>query len=296
MRPTIHRSLLALLLTTTAAHAEPPVKAPPTAPAPAAEAAPADSPAAPASKEAPPSKPGAVVTIDEADHPTMTAWLAARLASARAGKREIVRVPVVQRAQGWGCECPTYYLGLSVTGNELGLGWLSLDLEAGVSEPAATVEGAVMLAEGWFTGQTLREDLRNEDGEPEDWLYTLDELHVTRLRPLRSGDRERLEVVLGPPESTRTVEPLADDRPWVLVVGSAPLTDPKSEAWAARLVHKLEKAGFPAAEAIDSRRLPEMWCCARVVAAGRFATQPEAKDAQRALAKKGFKPMVRRGF
>lgn len=238
----------------------------------------------------------AIVALDGGDWDVLSGWLAARIANARAGQREIVRVPVVRRGLGWGCECPEHYLGVSTTGNELSLGWLALDLDPAVGEPPPSPEGSVLLAEGWFTGRTEQEDLRNDDGEPEEWLYTLDELHVARLRPLRSGDRERLAVVLSPPESTRTVEPLADGRPWVLVTGSAPLTDPKSETWAKKRLDALTTAGVAAAEALDSRRLPELWCCAWIVSAGRYATEEEAKAAAKALKKKGVKATVRRGF
>lgn len=233
----------------------------------------------------------------EEERDAAVAWLKARIANAKAGRREIVRVPLVARSMGWGCRCPAHYLGLDPYGDVLGLGWVAPDPEPGVSVSIVHLsEGDVFLVEGWFTGKTVTEDLRNEDGEPAEWLYRLDELHVARARPLRAGDRQELRVVLPHPAAAEAVPPLADDRPWVVIAGSADLTHPRHAERAAKLAERVRKAGFPDVEVLDSRRLPQLWCCASIVVAGRFRTEAEAKERAAALRKKKLKPTVREGF
>lgn len=232
----------------------------------------------------------------EEDGERAAAWVQERIANAREGRREIVRLPVTLRSLGWGCRCPEAYVGVDPDGNVLGAGWLELDAEPGVTLPAQGREGAVALVEGWFTGETAKEDLRDEHGEPEEWLYTLDRLHVTRARPLRSGDAQELRVALGPPESTRAVERLADARAWVVIAGTGDLGAPQTASWAQKLVDRLRDKGFAEAAALDSRALGELWCCAVVVIGGRFETQAQAQELARAMKEKGFQASVRRGF
>ena len=240
------------------------------------------------------------VALDDGDPAAREAavdWLAERLRNAREGRPEIVRLPVALRSRGWGCPCPDAYIGVDPNGNIFSLGWLRLDVRGDAGGGLKESEtGAVVVAEGWFTGAVSQEDLRSDPSEPEDFVYALDHLVVARTRPLRDGESAKLEVVLGHPATSEPVTPLRDDRPWFVVAGSAPLSAPNHAERAQKLADKVKRAGVEDVEIIDSRRTELLWCCADVVVAGRFATQEEAKERVKALRKHRLKSYEKKAF
>lgn len=241
----------------------------------------------------------AVVLSDSDPHGRNAAvdWLAERLRNARAGQRELVRLPIAIRSVGWGCPCPKAYIGQDPNGDIFSLGWLQIEALDGTDlETTGGEAGAALVAEGWFTGGTVKEDLRSSPDEPDDFIYTLDKIVVARTRPLRDGEPAELRVVLSHPAASEPVTPLSDGRPWLVIAGTVPFTATNHAARAEKLAASVRQAGFEDVEAIDSRRADRLWCCADVVVAGRFATKELAQERERALRKKGLKPYVKQGF
>jgi hypothetical protein len=233
--------------------------------------------------------------------PEARAWVEARIAHARGGRREIVRVPLVRAGLGWGCRCPPFYLGENPFMNPIDR-WIAVTTAPGLTLPPGGRPGWVQVAEGYFTGATRKLDLRGRDGVPQEWLYTLDEFHVMALRPARGGadgiveEDRRLHLLLSGPEAARRVTPLADGRPWLVVAASEPLEAPGGEARAEKLRRTLVQAGLGGAEVLDSRQTPRLHCCYRVVVAGRFASREQADAAVTTARARGHRAYVKQGF
>ena len=109
--------------------------------------------------------------------PEVRRWIEERARRARNGRRELVRIPLVRRSNGWGCLCPEYYIGLS-TGTTGGGTWLEPRFSRPAQRPS---QNMIVFAEGYFTGKRLRRDLRTSAGEPEEWLYQVWEFRVLRI-------------------------------------------------------------------------------------------------------------------
>lgn len=119
----------------------------------------------------------------------MRPWVAARVDAAQRGERELVRIPVVRRVEGWGCLCPTHYIGTNPAQEEGP--WLALTLASGV---AALGPGDVAMAEGYFGPRTETVKLDDDEEAP---AYELVPFTATRLSPLPAGgddDAPRLEL------------------------------------------------------------------------------------------------------
>lgn len=130
------------------------------------------------------------------DGPGLSSWIQARLAAARSGRAERVRVPVVYRSESWGCSCPAAFVGDDPNAHNDGDTWLSLSYVAGVSAPEVTEDGRVVLVEGRFTGARVRADLREGSDDPE-YVYTLSVLEVERVVDPVPADRSPRVAVLG---------------------------------------------------------------------------------------------------
>ncbi len=121
-------------------------------------------------------------------------WIAARVAAAKAGKLEIVRVPLVIRSMGWGSNVPEHFIGISVGNHHGGETWVKVKVRRGVKVKTGR-EGGVFMVEGRFTGRILELDMRGKDGEPREWLYNLSELEVSKARPLNKKEKNSLEEI-----------------------------------------------------------------------------------------------------
>jgi hypothetical protein len=213
-------------------------------------------------------------------------WVKARIKSAKDGKREIVRVPIASQSAGWGCICPQHYLGYDPNVGASEDGWIKPVAGPGVTLPGNTREGWVMVAEGYFTGASAK-----ESGGPGQ-TYTVYELQVIRLRAFQGEpfDEEnpdvKLRVILTGEEAAREVPPLDDGRPWIVLAGSYPIAAKDSGKKAEALKAKLAAEGFSGAEIFDSRSAARLYCCYQIVAAGRYATEEEAKAALKEVKKK----------
>ncbi len=92
------------------------------------------------------------------------------------------------------------------------------------------------------------------------------------------------------------VLPVKDGKPWAVVRASVDLDQRQGKKVATRVRDKLRKAGYAAAEVVDSRRFARFRCCYWVVLAGRFATRAEALALVRKLKKKKLSAYARRAF
>ena len=91
--------------------------------------------------------------------------------------------------------------------------------------------------------------------------------------------------------------PLSDERRWLVVVRSIPAHGKRARARSERLLVNLKKAGFSAAEVIDSRQAPRLFCCYIVVLASRHKDREAAMAQAKAVKKRGYRGItVRRGW
>jgi hypothetical protein len=239
----------------------------------------------------------------------LSEWILERVANAKAGSPELVRVPL-SYVVGWGCDCPAYQIGFAgYEGAEFNL-WAKPKLAPGVKLPAfpeyvtdpdnpggekqwagAAAVNWLVVAEGSFTGKTTK--YKNEDED-----YILSEFEVLRYR-LWKGQKDHHFELSGEPEDNpdayayvllsgeemkKKSPPLKDKKSWLLMAGSFPLSSAETPAKAEALTQKLLAAGFPA-ESFDSRSAARLFCCYQVVVAGRYASETEAKTALVAVQK-----------
>lgn len=133
---------------------------------------------------APPSRARATGPIEgpaAEDGAALSGWIQARLAAARSGRRERVRIPLVFRSAGWGCSCPAAFLGASADSHNGGDTWLSPAFARGVTAPEVSEDGLVLVVEGRFTGARVEEDLRSGPDDPPEYVYTLSVFDVERI-------------------------------------------------------------------------------------------------------------------
>ncbi|MFN8395467.1 MAG: hypothetical protein U0176_12555 [Bacteroidia bacterium] len=129
--------------------------------------------------------------VDFAD--SVQAWVDARVDAANAGKSERVVMPVAVRSLGWGCECPDAYLGESPGVHEGPWIWV-------VSKrrfPEVDRLGHSLIVTGRFTGDMQQLDLRNDDGEPEEWLYVMPVFRAEKWKPNKNVGEAAAPKVIG---------------------------------------------------------------------------------------------------
>lgn len=236
-------------------------------------------------------------------------WMSARTKKARAGERELVRVPLFSMAP---CGCPCFF---TFVGDHVD----SMCASAGIPvhplyEAPAVALGynVVAIAEGYFNGKVSTEEPMGP-GNPE----RLDELRVLRTRPpaayvpknARAGDGggddesrpmalsdDRAVVLAVGDQAGLEVPAPADGRTFLLLEGSTPLAGGEKAFRSARDRADKLRARFPDVELVDSRRVPGLFCCNYVVVLDRFATQREASVAAGDAGKLGVKASWRRGW
>ena len=221
----------------------------------------------------------------------------ARIKAARQGQPELVRIPVVYRSMGWGCECPDNFIGTS-TGTKEGP-WIKIVGPVGLPYRYEQRLGTSAVAEGVFTGKQVTEDLRGGPDGPKDYIYKLWEFKPRLMRRLRDGrDADaRLHVLLDGAQNARKVAPLTGDKKWLVIINSLPLADKRSARRAETIKQKLIAKGFAGAEVFDSRAASKLFCCYRVVVAGRFASKKEARAAAKLARRARFRGVyVKQGW
>lgn len=111
-----------------------------------------------------------------------TEWLKERVEKAKNGKPELLEIPLVVRSTGWGDMYPSYIMGsISKFQN------VPVVAPFGKKLPEPDIDGHLFIAKGKFTGKFIEIDLRNDSGEPEEWLYVIPEFRITKLNPVMSG-------------------------------------------------------------------------------------------------------------
>jgi hypothetical protein len=154
----------------------------PDAAVPVSSAAPSASVSASSSAATRAPAPGDPPRIELSD-PDLRAWIDARMAAAKAGKRERVRIPLVHHGDGWGCVCPPYYVGESTVTAQGP--WIEPTFSRGAR---ALRPGERAYAEGVFGATTTH--VRYPDGPPPTgfWEYDLVPFTVSKLAPLPEGE------------------------------------------------------------------------------------------------------------
>jgi hypothetical protein len=231
-------------------------------------------------------------------------WLSARVAKARAGERELVRVPVYQMGP-CGCPCFFAFLGDHVDSMCASAG---VPIQPRYEAPAVPIGNQIVgIAEGYFDGKVVTQ----ETGTPEG-AERLDELRVLRWRapapfvgkeggagdeapPMSPADDRVVVLAVGDQAGLEAPAP-ADGRTHLVLESSTPLAGGEKAFRSARDRADALRARFPRVELVDSRRVPGLFCCNYVVVLDRFATQQEAAAAAAAGAKLGVKTSWRRGW
>lgn len=130
-------------------------------------------------------------------------WVSQRVARARAGHRDTVRLPLVFPSEGWGCICPDHYIGSDPNAHAGGDTWLKIENHSGAEFPAIPTrtmddfngghyeasEGMVVRVDGYFTGDVERINLEGQ-------RFNVVVFRVTRIhnRMLRA-ERARVALV-----------------------------------------------------------------------------------------------------
>jgi hypothetical protein len=218
-------------------------------------------------------------------------WLKARVKKAKEGEKELVRLPLAYQSEGWGCDCPLNYIGTSPDEASDEHSWLKPIYEEGTKEPAYAFRGWVMVAEGYFTGNSEK---YKGGGDP----ATVYEFKVTKLRNFQAEKTADVtaEVLLSGEEAKREVAKLSDNKPWLILTKSIPLQDKALEKKKTEALKKLTDAGYSSAEALDSRQTTALNCCYAIIVAGRYATEEEAKTTLKEVKKKFKGSYVKKGW
>lgn len=154
------------------------------------------------------------------DGEALSAWIAERVNRARAGTRDIVRMPLVFHSDGWGCICPTNYVGVDPGSHDGGETWLKVDNQSGSEFPAIPSrreddgegghytfsEGMVVRVDGYFTGDVENVRLGGNGGG----RYDLNHFVVTRIHN-RMRTPENARVGLMSSSETGVCERVVED-------------------------------------------------------------------------------------
>lgn len=246
-----------------------------------------------------PPPPAAEADVHKPD--AVVKWAAERARNAAAGKPEIVRFPLAHHGT-WGSGFPTYYVAGDLGSGPEPCPCIAPQWAAGAEEPNTLDEtgrdaGRMAVVEGRFTGKSAQ--VKEYEDSPDSAVHTVWDFEVLRWRPFRDGgaDEGKARVVATSAQASEGVAALADERPWLATVDSFPALQKGGDDKARKLLDKVAKTGFAKAEVIDSRAARLLFCCYKVVVAGRFATQDEATALMKELKKKGFANAgVRRGW
>ena len=110
------------------------------------------------------------------DGETMGRWIAERVRRAREGHQDIVELPLVFPSDGWGCSCPSHFVGVDPEAHEGGETWVRVRNQSGDPFPRIPTQtrsdgaggsyrfsrGMVLRVEGYFEGGVA---LESHDGD-----------------------------------------------------------------------------------------------------------------------------------
>jgi hypothetical protein len=262
---------------------------------------------APASSTASSSMPSAA----RAEPEGLDEFFDARIRNARAGRAELVRIPIWHC--GPTCSCPPPCL--SAPGKESSH-WLDFDASSANGIHSAwhnseIPEWEARMVTGFFTGQAVERDgdgcsvptKKCRQGAPSHSVWEFRAL-TSVAAPNVGGPSWQWEDlplsawprVLRPDRGFLAWPPPLDTgRPWLVLVASFPLGEPESVAAAERFSSELRAQGWSDAEVIDSRSARALDCCYLVVTVGRWPTR-DAAEAVRQRVLRGHDATVRRAL
>ena len=195
-------------------------------------------------------------------------WADARLANAVGNRHEIVRVPY--SASG--------FMRNMVPGDQICSLGVSFDLRGEVDPfrgkapwnfgyPELAPPAVIGVADGWYKHDRVKQKF-------DDGVRDLPVFVVWHVKPAEDAGDPAVIAELDDDEID--VPQLHDDRPWLLVLATLPYDVPRVDDEAGRERSRAVAAGFAGADVIDTRQTTELFCCSRVVVAGRYATEKEA--------------------
>jgi hypothetical protein len=207
-------------------------------------------------------------------------WVNERVAKARSDHHEIVRLPY--DTSGF---TRTIMPMDHVCGLQAKLDWRTgidpfqgkgPDHYAYPELAPASVQG---VADGWYKHERVKE--KYDPGGSQLVTYDLAVFVLWHVKPAdRSGDEPAPSpaptIVAELDDDEIDVPPLHDDRPWLLILSALPYDAPSVDEEASKQRDRAVAAGFAGADVIDTRQTTQLFCCSRVVVAGRYATPKEA--------------------
>jgi hypothetical protein len=223
-------------------------------------------------------------------------WISQRAQIAKSGAPELVRVPIAFRPPG-STDAPQSFVGTTPARHNGGNTWVEILADPGLKLPEVPASGKVVVAEGYFTGKSLTPKALKKRNLPA-WLGQIWEFRLLRYRDFSPSAEDRsVQVVLDGAAFKKKVPPLGDDRPWIVVVESVPQQEGSARQLADEKLGAMRAAGFTAAEVLDSRQAPLIFCCTYLVAAGRYSSQREAINVARAVRSRDLgNAVVRQGW
>jgi len=217
--------------------------------------------------------------------------------AAEPGHHEIVRLPYSFRAFAgnwppWTL-CAPNDVSLSVEwGEEPRLGVHPDLLHGKVPDPSHPTETCCTdgMVEGWLM----------KERRPFTWGYDptqkeTGQAYVFVAWHAREGSDVSSSLVADLDEDEIFVPQLRDDRPWLAIIATLPYTQHDVDAEAEAIRARAVAAGFDGAAVLDTRQTANLFCCGRVVVAGRYAKEPDAASAVRS-AKRWPTAYVKQGW
>jgi hypothetical protein len=102
-------------------------------------------------------------------------WVETRVKLAKKKMHETVEMPLVVRHKGFGCTCPDHYIGISPIMKEGP--FIAPIVPKGF--PVSDTVGYSLIVKGYFTGKSIKKDMRRRKNDPAEWIYTLPEFTIT---------------------------------------------------------------------------------------------------------------------
>lgn len=222
-------------------------------------------------------------------------WHGEQIAAAAKGSRAFVRIPLVHRAKG-DAQAPPWYIGTTPKSAEGRPMWIAPVFSKYAADLPKKVPpgGMIVQAEGFYTGKTKEFVWTAKDGASK--RYTMGEFQVQRWRPQRATDKFVIHTLLDGAEAQAPIEPLKDDRRWLVIAHTLDLRSKACTRGAKIRRKRLIEKGFKQTEIIDSRQAPMLGCCSKSVLIGRFETRVKARVRAHEARQKGVTVYVRKGW
>jgi len=115
---------------------------------------------------------------------SLQSWLNKRVENAQKGIKEKTEMPFVVRCKGWGCICPTYFIGISPLVAEGPWIYPITPRKFPVSDSL----GYSLIVRGYFTGKIKKLDLRSDKkNDPPEWIFDLPQFKISSWEVNKEG-------------------------------------------------------------------------------------------------------------